>query len=67
MFLIHHARMLLSHPLAGITISFTPVAFATMLAYTHELLFVTTTPTATAQLIKLPLTTLIFRMIDGII
>ena len=39
MFLIHHARILLSHPLAGITLSFIPVALAPMLSYTHELLF----------------------------
>jgi len=53
-------------PRDGITLSFTPVALAPMLSYPTELLFMTTS-TTTVQVNKLPLTTIIFRIIDGTI
>ena len=64
MFLTHHAGILLSHPgLEYLYTPPTPIALAPMLFYPIELLFMTTT----AQLNKLPQTTIKFIIIDGII
>ena len=53
-------------PRSGITLSPTHVALAPMLSHLTELLFMITTTTI-AQLNKLPLTSIIVRIIDGTI
>ena len=68
-FLTHHARILLSHPGVGYLYSPPPPPLHLHQCYPTlpNYLFMTTITTTTAELNKLPLTIIIFIIIDGTI